>query len=357
MYRDVLIELSSINDLSLPSSIPPMSHKREWKNEVLDTGTQGTSEEALGEPRVMAGSQRASRHIETQLMPAQVTQQPEPLHQLQPPLYDSSGHISHQSPGSVSYLSSSTVDIAKHNSRMSRQGSSWLPSTVDSINPVSFFTYSNTPARSPVQALTQMQTTGFDVPLNKRTAFSNSDVQVMDDKPSAAQSRAITQAQRWDDNSTLSVSSFEYSDWAGAGWTGGVSQFHRERSKTSQLRQDHTGSHIGSQALLFQPQPQRQLLAMPALQPFVASHPQPKEQAQLPPGFMEPLLDPRQHQLQQLEPALDPQQQPAFNQDNMQIWTNVPTMTSECVFFPSLYFPPHSSALTCAHRLANWCTY
>ncbi|KAF8330639.1 fungal-specific transcription factor domain-containing protein [Amanita rubescens] len=331
--RDVLIELSSIDDLSLSSSIPPISHKREWQNEVLDTGTQGTSEEALGEPRVMAGSQRASRHIETQLVPAQVTQQRESLHQFRPPLYDSSGHINHQSAASVSYLSSSTVEIAKHNHHMSSQGSSWVSSTVvDSINPVSFFTYSNPPARSPAQALTQMQTMSFNVPLNKRTGFSNSGVQVMHDKPSAVQSRAVTQAQLWDDNSTLSVSSFEYSDWVDAGWAGGVSQFHRERSKTSQLRRDQTGSHIGSQALLSQPQPpqsQRQLPAMPTLHPFVPTHPQPEEQAQLPPGFMEPLFDPRQHQP-------DPQQQPAFNQDNMQIWTSASTMTSE---------------------LANWCTY
>jgi len=364
VYRDVLIGLSSIGGLSLPSSSRPITHKREWPDEVLDTRTQGTLEEALGEPRVIAGSQRsrAFSHIEAQPVLTQVTsshfQQREPFHRLRPPLYDSSGHINYQSPASVSYLNlslgSSTVAIAQHNRHMSSQGSSWLSPAAGSINPVSFFTYGKPSTRSPTQtrtqALTRMQTMAFNVPLNKETALSDS-VQVMHDGPSEAQCRAVIQAQRWHDNSAPSVPSFEYSDWAGAGWTGGVPQFDPEYSKTSQLRQDQTGSRIGSQALLSQPQPQpqRQLPALPTLQPYVATHLQPQqlqsqrapplaqmrreEQAQLPPGFMEPLLDPKQHQPQQPQPPPHPQQQQlAFSQDDMQTWTSVPTMTSECVF-------------------------
>ncbi|KAF8330637.1 fungal-specific transcription factor domain-containing protein [Amanita rubescens] len=364
--RDVLIGLSSIDDLSLRNSSPPISHKRERQDEVLDTGTQGTLAEALGKPRVIAGSQRVSRvfsHIEAQSVSAQVTashfQQREPLHQFRPPLYDPAGYIDHQSPTSVSYLnqslSSSTVEIAQHNHHISTQGSSWLSSTADSSNLASFFTHSNpsTPSttQTPTLALTPTQTMDFNVPLNTETAFSSSGMQVTHNRPSAAQCRAASQAQRWDANSASLVSSFEYSDWADAGWTGGVSQFDRGHSKASQLRQDQTGSRIGSQALLSRPQPQRQL---PAMQPFVPTHPQPQqlqsqrapplaqtrreERAQLPPGFIDPLLDPRQHQPPQLQPPPDPQHphQPAFDQDNMQIWTSVPTMTSE---------------------LANWYTY
>ena len=359
VIRDMLVRLSSsIDGLSLPNSSLPVSHKREWQDEVLDTGAQGTLEEALGKPRVKAGSQRVSHvfsHIE---VPTQVTashfQQLEPLLQFRPPLNDSSGYINHQSPASVNYLnqslSSSIVGISQHNRHMSSQGGSWLSSTADSNNPVSFFTYNNPPTRSPTQTptlgLTQTQTMASNVPLSTGTAFSNSGVQVM---LSEAQSRVA----RWHDNSASLISSFEYSDWVDGGWTGGASQFDHEHPMTeSQLRQDQT--HIGSQALLH-PQPQRQQLALPALQPFVPTHPQPQqfqpqrapplpaqtrreEQAQPPTGFMSPLLDPRQHQPQQPRPPPHQQQQPAFNQDNMHTWTSVPTMTSECVFFSSLYF-------------------
>ena len=351
----MLIGLSSIDDHPLLNSSPPTSHKRERQDEVLDTSTRSTLEEALGKPRIIAGSQRVSRvfsHNDAQLVPTQVTashfQQREPLHQFRPPLYDSSGYIIHQSPASVNYLnqslSSSTVEIAQHDHHMSSQDleSSWLSSTADSSTPVSFFTYSNPPTRSatqtPTQGLGQTQTMAFN---STGTAFGDSGVQVMHNRPSAAQCRAASQAQRWHDNSASSVSSFEYSNWAGGGWTGGVSQFDHEHPKASEPRQDQTGSRIGSQVLLPQPQPQlqRQL-------PFVPTHPQPQqfqsqrlpaqtrrnEQAQLPPSFMDPLLDPRQRQPQQPQPPPHQQQQPAFNQDNMHIWTSVPTMTSECVF-------------------------
>ena len=123
---------------------------------------------------------------------------------------------------------------------MPSQESSWLSSTADSSNPVSFFTYSNPPTRSATQMMAFNST---------RTAFGDSGVQVMHNRPTTAQCRAASQAQRWHDNSTSSVSSFEYSDWAGGGWTGGVPQFDHEHPKTSQLRQDQTGFRIGSQVL------------------------------------------------------------------------------------------------------------
>ena len=293
VYRDVLIGLSPIDG--------PISHELERQDEVSDASTQGTLGEAPGEPQVIAGSQRASltfSHVKAQLVPAQPTashfQQRESLHQFRPPLYDSSGYINH--------LSSSTVEAAQHNHHMSGQGISWLPSTADSSNPASFFTYDNPLTRSltqaQTQAPTQTQTMAFNVPLDTGVAFSNSDVQVMHDRSS----QAASQAQSWNDNSASSVSSFEYSNWTGAGWT---CQFDREHPKTSQLRQDQTGFRMWSQALFPQPQPQ----------------PQREEQAQLPPAFIE-LLDPRQHQLQR----------PEFNQNNMQIASS-PTTTSECVFF------------------------
>ena len=304
VYRDVLIGLSPIDG--------PISHELERQDEVSDASTQGTLGEAPGEPQVIAGSQRAARtfsHVKAQLVPAQPTtshfQQRESLHQFRPPLYDSSGYINHQSPASVSYLdlslSSSTVDTAQHNHHMSGQGISWLPSTADSSNPASFFTYDNPLTRSLTQALTQTQTMAFNVPLDTGVAFSNSDVEVMHDRSS----QAASQAHSWNDNSASSVSSFEYSNWAGAGWT---SQLDREHSKTSQLRQDQTGSRMWSQALFPQPQPQ----------------PRREEQAQLPLSLIEP-LDPRQHQSQQ-------PQRLEFNQNNMQI-SSSPSTTSECVFF------------------------
>ena len=47
VFRDVMIELSSIDDLSLFGSSPSTSHKRGWEQDILNFSTQGMLEEYL----------------------------------------------------------------------------------------------------------------------------------------------------------------------------------------------------------------------------------------------------------------------------------------------------------------------
>lgn len=362
--------LASVQDPSLLNASPPMSHKRDREEDILDT-RQGASAETPEEPRVIAGSQRASRAVshveliaaaqllhERSITPKPDIQQHQPSRQPHQPLYDLPLNINHQSPVSLDFLnqwsSSTTFGIAQHDPNVPSHVDSWFPSANTDTSPqTTLFPYHQLEL-GPLTPDTQTMT--YNTPVGMGTSMNG--MQVADRSP-AAQASTANQAQRWHDSGPASSTTspiFQFQNWADQP---GVANFDYKHPKMSQHqphpRQVRTGPSAGPPRALPHPPRDRHLHRhhhTQQSQPTMLRRDAPPP----PPTFMEPLLNPQQQE--PLRPQPPTPHQSAFNHNTLPMWPNTHT-ASECVSLHSIQLFFFASELTRCYsrRLANWSTY